>query len=135
MKTVKKLVALSVLSFVLFAFTVIPVQTVWEVPAKYKTMKNPTDASDSEGLEIGEELYVKHCKSCHGSEGLGDGPKAAEQKGDLGDFSSDEFQGQTDGELFYKSKFGRDDMPNFEKKITDDEEMWFVVNYMRTLAE
>ena len=56
------------------------------VPAKYKAMVNPTDIEDEEGLEIGEELYDKHCKSCHGKEGLGDGTKAKEQKGDLGDF-------------------------------------------------
>ena len=110
-------------------------QDEWVVPAKYKTMANPTDADDEEGLEVGEDLYMQHCKSCHGKEGLGDGPKAAEQDGELGDFSEDEFQAQTDGELFYKSKEGRDDMPNFGKKIPDDEDMWLVVNFMRTLGE
>ncbi|HZJ36948.1 MAG TPA: hypothetical protein VFD29_10015, partial [Gillisia sp.] len=30
----------------------------WEVPAKYKTMKNPTDAKDSENLSIGKSLYA-----------------------------------------------------------------------------
>ena len=110
-------------------------QEKWVVPDNYKKMKNPTDPNDEDGLDVGKGLYDQHCKSCHGKEGLGDGPKAAEQKGDLGDFSSDEFQAQTDGELFYKTKIGRDDMPNFEKKITDDEDLWLVVNYMRTMAE
>ena len=122
------------ISFGLFAFTSVD-QAKWEVPAKFQKMQNPTDSEDEEGLEIGEELFMKHCKSCHGSEGLGDGPKAADMKGDLGDFSSEEFQAQSDGTLFYKSKFGKDDMPNFEKKITDDEDMWYVVNFMRTLGE
>jgi mono/diheme cytochrome c family protein len=56
-------------------------------------------------------------------------------KGDLGDFSSEAFQKQSDGALFYKTTIGRDDMPEFAKKIPDDEDRWLVVNYMRALAE
>jgi mono/diheme cytochrome c family protein len=135
MKKRSGLLLVGLFSIGLFAFTSSQSGDEWVVPAKYVKMANPTDASDDEGISIGKDLYTKHCKSCHGKEGLGDGTKAKDVKGDLGDFSSSEFQKQTDGQLFYKSKFGRDDMPNFEKKITSDEDMWFVVNYMRTLAE
>jgi len=134
MKTLKNILILGLISFGLLAFKA-AIQEEWVVPAEYKTMQNPTDPDDDEGLEIGEELYMQHCKSCHGKEGLGDGSKADEQKGELGDFSSDEFQAQTDGDLFYKSKIGRDDMPDFSKKIPDDEEIWYVVNFIRTLGE
>ena len=108
-------------------------QDEWIVPEEYVNMKNPTDPSVD--LAIGKALYSKHCKSCHGKEGYGDGPKAAEQKGDLGDFSTAEFQSQTDGELFYKSSFNRGDMPEFTKKMPDDEDRWLIVNYMRTMLE
>jgi len=134
MKTLKNILVLGLISFGLLAFKA-AIQEEWVVPAKYKAMENPTDPNDDEGLEIGEDLYKQHCKSCHGSEGLGDGPKADEQKGELGDFSSEEFQGQSDGDLFYKSKIGRDDMPDFSKKIPDDEDIWYIVNFMRTLGE
>jgi mono/diheme cytochrome c family protein len=133
MKTLKNILVLGAITFGLFAFTLM--QEEWVVPAKYEAMQNPTDPEDEDGLEIGEELYMEHCKSCHGKEGLGDGSKAEEQEGDLGDFSSEEFQAQSDGALFYKTKIGRDDMPDFSKKISDDEEIWFVVNYMRILGE
>ncbi|MDO9594422.1 MAG: cytochrome c [Lutibacter sp.] len=103
----------------------------WVVPSKYQTMKNPTDPKVD--LAIGKSLYGKHCKSCHGNEGYGDGTKAKEMKGDLGDFSSKKFQAQTDGALFYKTTFGRDDMPAYNKKIPSDEDRWLIVNYMRTL--
>ena len=56
-------------------------------------------------------------------------------EGDLGDFSSEEFQAQSDGALYYKTVVGRDDMPAYDKKIPDEEERWFVVNYMRSLGE
>jgi len=111
------------------------VQEPWNVPTKYKKMENPTDPQDKEGLMIGKQLYTKHCKSCHGKVGLGDGPKAAELDTPSGDFSIDKFQSQSDGELYYKTIFGRDDMPSYDKKIPDEEDRWLVVNYMRTFAK
>ena len=104
----------------------------WEVPSKYNTMKNPTDKSDSDGLAEGKVLYVKHCKSCHGATGKGDGTKAGDIDTPMPNFFKPIFQAQTDGDLFYKTKTGREDMPGFSKKM-DDEEIWFLVNYMRTL--
>lgn len=106
----------------------------WIVPDKYKKMKNPV-ASDKESIALGKSLYIKHCKSCHGSKGLGDGPKAAQLKTKSGDFSLADFQAQSDGALFYKTSEGRDDMPSFKKKIPEQSDIWSVVNYMRTLKK
>ena len=115
--------------------SMLPVQdTVWEVPDDANKMVNPVEIDD-EGLDIGKGLYTKHCKSCHGKEGLGDGTKAAELDTPAGDFSTEEFQAQTDGALFYKTTEGRDDMPTFKKKVAYDEDRWLLVHYMRTLAE
>lgn len=106
----------------------------WKAPASATNLKNPT-GNDKESLMIGKSLYDKHCRSCHGKSGLGDGPKAAELDTPSGDFTLPEFQDQTDGELFWKTTEGRDDMPTFEKKIPNDEDRWLIVNYMRTFAE
>ena len=106
----------------------------WVVPEEFENMENPV-AADEESLDIGKELYAKHCKSCHGKYGEGDGPKAGELDTDCGDFTSEEFNNQTDGSLFYKSKEGRDDMPTYTKKIPDDEDIWHLVNYMRTFYD
>jgi mono/diheme cytochrome c family protein len=132
MKTFKIFIIIGIVSFALFSFTTI-VQDEWIVPDEYVNMNNPVDAGTDKA--IGKSLYSKHCKSCHGKEGYGDGPKADEVEGEIGDFSTEEFQEQSDGELFYKSYIGRDDMPNYEKKISDEEDVWLIVNYMRTLAE
>lgn len=132
MKQFKSITIISAFVFALFSFTTI-VQEPWKVPAKYETMKNPVPANTDKA--IGKSLYAKHCQSCHGKQGYGDGPKAEEQKGDLGDFSTAEFQKQSDGALFYKTTFGRDDMPEYTKKMPDDEDRWLIVNYMRTMAE
>lgn len=106
----------------------------WNAPDNYVKMKNPV-ASNPESIAAGKTLWSKHCKSCHGTKGLGDGSKAAQLKTDPGDFSKADFQKQSDGALFYKTSEGRDDMPSFKKKIPDDDERWSLVNYMRTLKK
>lgn len=106
----------------------------WPVPDNYKNMKN-TVASNSESLSNGKELWGQHCKSCHGTKGLGDGPKAANLKTEPGDFAKADVQAQTDGSLFYKISEGRDDMPSFKKKIPDKDDIWSLVNYIRTLKK
>ncbi|MCB0551614.1 MAG: cytochrome c [Phaeodactylibacter sp.] len=104
----------------------------WPVPEKYQKMKNPVAASD-DSVEAGEDLWKTHCKSCHGKEGLGDGPKAAQLDTPAGDFTSAKFQKQTDGALFYKTLEGKGDMPSYKKKIPNEEDLWHLVNFMRTL--
>ncbi len=106
----------------------------WPVPDNYKNMKNPV-AADAASISEGKALYATHCKSCHGTKGLGDGNKAAQLKTEPGDFSKADFHAQTDGALFYKTSEGRDDMPNFKKKIPDADERWTIVNFMRTLKK
>jgi mono/diheme cytochrome c family protein len=105
----------------------------WVVPEKSKTVKNPVKSDDA-NIASGKALYSKHCKSCHGTAGKGDGPKSKELDTPCGDFTAKEFQAQTEGEIFYKVKEGRDDMPSFKKKIPDDNDIWTLVNYVRSLA-
>ena len=137
-KSLNKLFGLAAILLMAFAFMafIIPQDqkkaAPWEIPSKYAKMENPY-AGDADVTKVGKMLYSKHCKSCHGSKGLGDGPKAKQLETFPGDFSSEEFQAGTDGELFYKSIVGRDEMPNYEKKITDDEDQWAIINFLRTL--
>jgi len=109
----------------------LPSSSNWAVPAKDNNKVNPIKA-DSESLSIGKTLYKKHCASCHGKTGLGDGPKASQFEASCGDFTLPVFQNQTDGSLFYKTREGRDDMPSYKKKIPDEEDHWHIVNYMRS---
>ncbi len=108
-----------------------PTQEKWVVPAKAKATPNPVP-SDKESLATGKALYAKHCASCHGKSGAGDGTKAAQLKTRLESFRTSVFQSQTDGSLFYKIWEGREDMPSYKKKIPDRDEVWSIVNYLRT---
>jgi mono/diheme cytochrome c family protein len=125
----------SLLSLGLYSFMTLYQTKEWVVPESAQKVKNPTDKVNKEDLAVGKTLFSKYCQSCHGKEGYGDGPKAKEMKGDMGDFSSDKFQAQTDGTLFYKMTTGRDDMDGFEKKIPDAEDRWLIINYIRTLKK
>jgi len=107
-------------------------QKPWEIPAKYKTMKN-TVPSNATNIATGKALYVKHCKSCHGATGKGDGPKAVNLKTKIRSFSSKEFKAQKPGEIYYESYIGRNEMPNFESKIPDESDRWSIINYLMTL--
>lgn len=104
----------------------------WPVPDAYKNKVNPLKG-DVASVAEGKTLYGTHCKSCHGTKGKGDGPKAAQLDTESGDFTKATFQSQTDGALFYKTFEGRKDMPSFKKKIPEANDIWSVVNYMRTL--
>lgn len=104
----------------------------WPAPEKYLKMANP-DAANPESLKNGKELWIKHCQSCHGKSGKGDGTKAAQLKTEPGNFTLPDTQKQPDGSLFYKISEGRADMPSFKKKIPEAEDTWDIVNYIRTL--
>jgi len=105
----------------------------WNIPAKYKSMKSTIKAGDPSITSVGKDLYNKNCKSCHGTKGLGDGTKSASLKTLIPSFADKAFKGQADGVLYFQSYVGRDEMPNFEKKITDESDRWAVVYYIKSL--
>ena len=131
MKSLKLFIACSLIMFMGVSLFAQP--KPWVVPANFKTMKNPVAVGDV-STKAGLALYTKNCASCHGRAGLGDGVKARSLKDFPGDFSKADFQKQSDGDLFYKSKTGRNEMPKYEGKLTDDD-IWNIVNYMRTLKK
>jgi len=106
----------------------------WPVPDKNSKMANPVK-SDASSISTGKELWVKHCQSCHGKTGKGDGTKAAKLDTHPGDFTMASVQSETDGDWFYKISEGRKDMPSFKKKIPDADDIWSIVNYMRTFKK
>ncbi|HEY8689557.1 MAG TPA: cytochrome c [Chitinophagaceae bacterium] len=106
----------------------------WIAPDADKNKVNPIK-SDASSLADGKELWVKHCSSCHGKSGMGDGSKAAQLKTEPGDFSKATTQAQTNGSLFYKVSQGRGDMPSFKKKIPENDDVWSLVNFIRTLKK
>lgn len=136
MEKIKSYLTYGAVAFFVLAIIVAfnnPPQDEWVVPDEYKNMENKYPGGDPDG--IGRDLYMQHCKSCHGKEGYGDGTKADELETPMRDLSYEDVQSQSDGEIYYKSIIGRDEMPNYEKKIPDEEDRWLLVNFIRSLEE
>jgi len=131
MKTLKLFFISSAIMFLSISLVAQP--KPWVVPANFKSMKNPVAKGDASS-KAGMALYTKNCASCHGKTGLGDGVKARALKEFPGDLSTAACQNQTDGDHFYKTKIGRGEMPKYEGKLSDDD-IWNVVNYMRTFKK
>jgi mono/diheme cytochrome c family protein len=115
------------------SFTILQTKP-WVVPADKAKAANPLKG-DAGSMATGKSLWNQHCASCHGKTGLGDGSKSAQLETAPPDFSKAAVQGQTDGALYYKTAEGRGDMPAFKKKIPDQEDIWALVNFMRTLKK
>ena len=81
----------------------------------------------------GSALYAKHCASCHGPHGKGDGRVACDLDPAPSDLTDRDIAGMTDVKLFRKITNGRKPMPSF-RKLLGEEDRWHVVNFVRTLA-
>jgi cytochrome c553 len=83
---------------------------------------SPTTISD------GEAIFIKSCQSCHGTPGKGN---FALLNPSPGDPSTEKFQNQLDGDLFFKLTTGRGLMPSF-KNLLKEEDRWKLVSYIRS---
>lgn len=110
--------------------------TEWIIPISEKLKKNPIIDPQEYDFSIIEAEYIfsKHCISCHGKTGKGEGKKAKLFTLPPTNLTSENVQKQKDGEIFWKISQGRDKMPSF-KKILNEEDRWFLVNYIRNLAK
>ena len=90
-------------------------------------------------LTRGREIYLARCVACHGNDGRGDGPLAANLIGPpVGNLTDKEWKhGSTDGEIFNTIKNGV--APDFNMGAfadqLKDEDIWRVVLYVRSLAK
>jgi mono/diheme cytochrome c family protein len=97
--------------------------------------ENPVPAS-AQSIAAGKQVYQKNCAPCHGTSGEGGpGNDLVPAAPDLTDGAWD--HGSTDGEIFANVKNGIG--PDFNmtpfKDALKDEEIWNIVNYVRSLAK
>ena len=105
----------------------------WNVPANAKARKNPV-AATAASRAGGKEFYQKECLMCHGEKGDGESAWKDIIPTPLPDFTETAaMRRQTDGELFWKISEGRELMPAFGKRFSE-EKLWRLVNYIRSLA-
>jgi mono/diheme cytochrome c family protein len=100
-----------------------------------KKLKNPV-ASTPDSIKAGQASFQKYCRFCHGADAKGDGPMAPKGTHPADLTNASKFtRGTTDGEIFLTIKEGagpKFDMKGFKSKMTD-QEIWNVVNYIRSI--
>ena len=111
----------------------------WTAPDEDKARVNPVEATPAALLK-GRALYQKHCASCHGDKGKGDGPAETYEIEPATDLTDPALQDRlTDGEILWKIttglKSGTDViMPGIVQRVPAEEDRWKLVRFMRTLA-
>ena len=120
-----------------------PQDTDWIAPAADKARAASVPVT-AEGLERGHKLYGKHCETCHGEKGKGDGPLARLHAQRTArppyDLTLPEVQSfLTDGEIFWKISVGyrkgaKVIMPAFASLVPAAEDRWRIVQFVRTLG-
>ena len=120
-----------------------PKDTDWVAPAQEKAKAAP-EPTTAEALARGRQLFQKHCATCHGEKGRGDGPLARLHTERTSrapyDLTLPEVPSfLTDGEIFWKVTVGyrigdKVIMPAFKLQVADDLDRWRIVQFVRTLG-
>lgn len=95
-------------------------------------LKNPIPV-DEASITEGRRVYLRHCASCHGPYGKGDGSMALAggTPSNLVDETWD--HGSSDGEIFVVIRDGTSsDMESYKDRLTE-KETWQLVNYICSL--
>ena len=101
--------------------------------AEAAKLKNPVPG-DAVSIEDGKKLYSRHCASCHGPAGKGDGGMALSggTPANLTDETWD--HGSSDGEIFVVIRDGTStDMESYKEKLTE-KQIWNLVNFIRSIG-
>jgi mono/diheme cytochrome c family protein len=106
----------------------------YKIPPEAAAKQNPVKPG-VESLAKGKKLYGYDCAMCHGKGGDGKGDMASDIK-NVTDFTNPEaLKKRTDGELFYITRNGKgDDMPPEGDRAKDDD-VWNLVNYIRSFVK
>lgn len=109
----------------------VPKTAYTPVPVKAAREPNPVK-STPESIAEGKKIYGYECASCHGASG--DGKTIAGKELKVSDLTDpDLLKDRSDGELFYIIKNGGASMPREAGRV-QPEQLWDLVNYVRTLA-
>lgn len=99
----------------------------WKVPEQVKG-RVCTFKFTKDNISTGEALFQRNCKACHGDPGKHNGARMAPVPPDP---ASEEFQKQSDGEMYFRITTGKAPMPSFKVTLSGDER-WDVIAYIRS---
>lgn len=101
--------------------------------------RSPTDFTAG-GIVAGRAVYEAHCARCHGLDGRGEGPDAAQQPMWPPLLTGGLLWKRLEGELFWRvrhgmrARDGRPTMPGFAERDISDGQIWQVLDYLQAHA-
>ncbi len=96
-----------------------------------RKLKNPV-AYSKESIRQGRGVYARYCVSCHGS----DGKATVDVVADATDLTTPAQykSGTSEGEIYHSISAGQGaSMPSFKSQISDEKDLWHLVNFIRSL--
>ena len=112
-----------------------------DVPAEIAALENPV-ALGEDKVRFFQRQFKAKCARCHGPDGKGGGPEAAEQEVPPRDLTDAAYMNtRTDGQLFYQILEGGGDeseMPGFGPDSAqgwNEERIWYMVAFVRRFSE
>ncbi len=98
---------------------------------------NPTLPASFHSLQRGRDLYKIYCDTCHGPQGMGDGPVSMGNPQKPGPFAGVfplvTAMTRSDGYIYNLIRGGGQRMPNYKRIPPEDR--WHIVNYVRHLQQ
>ena len=105
-----------------------------KTPVPGDNLKNPFTDKISSALD-GKIIFIQNCASCHGNEGLGDGPSGKSLIPKPDNLTSDEIAKRSDGEVFLNISDGATGVMIPWKFILSENQRWHLVDYIRELKK
>lgn len=96
-----------------------------------RKLKSPV-AFSKESIARGRELFARNCTACHGN----DGKSQVDVVANATDLTEPKMwrSGTAEGEIFRSIRDGAgDSMPSFKAQFRKEEELWHLVNFIRSL--
>ncbi len=96
-----------------------------------KKLKSPVPYSKA-SIARGKVLYVRACTECHGA----DGKSLVDVVANATDLTDPKLwtSGTSEGEIFRSIRDGAGEaMPPFSDKVSNENDLWHMVNYVRSL--
>ena len=91
-------------------------------------------AASARQPERGRGLYAKHCASCHGPSGRGDGQAGRDLDPQPSDLRDPDVADSSPTKLFRQITRGRRPMPAFGRLMNEDER-WAVVAFVKSMGQ
>jgi mono/diheme cytochrome c family protein len=103
-------------------------------PSDSAKKENPVKSSPT-SIASGKKKYGQDCAMCHGKDGAGDGDLAEDMHLKLKDLrAAESLKDMTDADIYTIINSGKGKMMGEEGRLKPDE-IWDVVNFIRTLAK